>query len=83
SLLLPPGADRAAVMTQMSNSGIETRPVFFCAHEMPMYDTGQRFPVAQDIAARGISLPSYPALTADDVQRVCGALTEALAAVTA
>jgi len=83
SLLLPPGADRDAIMAQMASGGIETRPVFFCAHEMPMYETGERFPVAQDIAARGVSLPSYPALTPDDVRRVCDTLSDALIAVKA
>jgi perosamine synthetase len=34
--------------------------------------------VAQDLAARGISLPSYPTLSAEELARVCEALVEAL-----
>lgn len=80
SVALPAGSDREAVMTHMAACGIETRPVFYCAHEMPMYARpGEKFPVAQDLAARGISLPSYPALSKADVARVCQALAGALA----
>lgn len=80
SVLLPRGADRAQVMAVMSARAVDTRPVFYCAHQMPMYARGQSLPVAEDIAARGISLPSYPTLTEADLQRVANAIGEALAA---
>jgi perosamine synthetase len=35
-------------------------------------------PVSEDIAARGISLPSYPGLPDTDVDRVCEALVAAV-----
>jgi perosamine synthetase len=50
---------------------------------MPMYaaaaaaDMGA-FPVAENIAARGISLPSFPSMTDEMVDRVCATLVEAL-----
>ena len=78
SLLLPPGTDRERLMEDMRAVGVDTRPVFFLAHHMPMYSQDARFPVAEDIAARGLSLPSFPALTDDEIQRVCDALREAL-----
>jgi len=78
SLLLPPGTDRERLMAEMGEDGVDTRPVFFCAHQMPMYARGENFPIAQDIAARGISLPSYPLLSNDDVARVAAALRSAL-----
>jgi perosamine synthetase len=80
SVLLPPGADRDAVQRDMAARGVDTRPVFFCAHEMPMYAKGERFPVAEDIAARGLSLPSYPTLSDADLDRVADALGAALQA---
>jgi perosamine synthetase len=80
SLLLPPGTDRERVMSEMQARGVETRPVFFPAHHMPMYLRDERFPIAEDISARGISLPSFPALTDDELGRVCEALTDALRA---
>lgn len=80
SLLLPRGAEREAVMASMAAAGVETRPVFFAAHHMPMYRSDGRLPVAEDIAARGISLPSFPTLTDADLDRVAEALTAALPA---
>ena len=83
SILLPRGCDRERLMADMEAKYIETRPVFFCAHHMPMYERRNppvRTPIADDIAARGISLPSYPTLSEADQQRVVGALSDALAA---
>jgi perosamine synthetase len=79
SLLLPKGVDRDAVMSGMYASGIDTRPVFFCAHQMPMYANGQSLPVSEDIAARGLSLPSFPSLTPSEIARVVEALKTGLA----
>ena len=80
SLLLPRGTDRDRLMADMAAQGVETRPVFYCAHQMPMYASAESFPVAEDVSARGISLPSYPALTDADVARVCDTLAAALRA---
>jgi perosamine synthetase len=78
SLLLPQGCDRAAVMASMLRANVDTRPVFYCAHHMPMYESSGSFMVSEDIAARGISLPSYPGLSDDDVTRVANALRQSL-----
>jgi perosamine synthetase len=80
SILLPEGADRDRVMRDMHTLGVDTRPVFYCAHTMPMYAKGEKFPIAESIAARGVSLPSYPSLTGSEVNRVVDALRTALAA---
>lgn len=78
SVLLPRGIDRNRLMASIDDNGIETRPVFHCAHKMPMYDRGDRLPVAEDIAARGISLPSYSSLSTEDVARVVDAIDAAM-----
>lgn len=80
SVLLPPGTDRDAAQKDMAARGVDTRPVFHCAHEMPMYAKGERFPASEDIAARGLSLPSYPTLEDADQDRVADALGAALRA---
>jgi perosamine synthetase len=79
SLLLPAGIDRDRLMAQMGGLGVDTRPVFYPAHHMPMYRSDIHLPAAEAIAARGISLPSYPALTEDEQDRVAAALFTALA----
>ncbi len=80
SVLLPRGVDRERLMERMSERGIETRPVFFCAHTMPMYAQGESFPIAEEIAARGLSLPSYPLLSNANVKRVVETLADSLRA---
>lgn len=78
TLLLPRCANRDRIMEMMKEDGVETRPSFYCAHAMPMYAKGECFPIADDIAQRGISLPSYPELSDDDVRYVCNSLCKAL-----
>jgi perosamine synthetase len=80
SILLPREADRDTVMERMAVDGVETRPVFFCAHQMPMYDDGLRpdLSIAEDISKRGISLPSFPTLSEGEIDRVIEALRTAL-----
>ncbi len=52
--------------------GIETRPLFFPIHTMPIYSTKYyHLPVSEDIALRGINLPSYPELEYEDVNYIC------------
>jgi len=65
-------------MKRLADRGVDSRPVFYCAHQMPMYRTGGSHPVAEDIATRGISLPSYPALTDGQVVSICEKLSSAI-----
>ena len=55
TLLLPRGVDRERLMQDLASDGVETRPVFYCAHTMPVYASPEVFPIAQDIAERGLS----------------------------
>jgi perosamine synthetase len=51
--------------------GIETRPAFHPAHQMPMYfKKGATFRVAESLALKGINLPSYPELGENDVDYI-------------
>jgi perosamine synthetase len=78
SILLPHGVDRDRLTASMTAYGIDTRPVFYCAHTMPMYSRTQELPVAEDIARRGISLPSYPLLSDGEITHVVEALVGAM-----
>ncbi len=81
TVLLPDGIDRTRLMADMEEASVETRPVFFCAHQLPVYEAiGDYFPVAEDIAARGLSLPSYPSLTRSELEHVVACLRRGLAA---
>jgi perosamine synthetase len=74
TLLLPQHVDRDAAIDEMEAQGVECRPTFRCVHEMPPYLRGLRFPASETVARRGISLPSYPDLADEDVERVCASL---------
>ena len=80
SVLLPPECDRDQVMNELAADGIDSRPVFYCAHHMPMYQSPAIFPVAEDIARRGLSLPSFPALSDEQVVEIGSKLTEIVSA---
>lgn len=68
SILTAKAADRDPLREHLKTHGIETRPLFFPVHSMPIYPgkTGD-FPVAENLAARGINLPSYPELSDQDI----------------
>ena len=70
SALIPQADQRDELRQYLSQSGIETRPLFHPVHKMPMYASGQTgdYPVASFISARGINLPSYPDLSEADVK---------------
>jgi perosamine synthetase len=78
SLLVPRGTDRYAVMDKMRAAGVDTRPVFYCAHHMPMYKQDTTFRVSEEISNRGISLPSFPTLSDDQLAQVIGSLKSAI-----
>jgi len=61
-------------MENMLRFGVDTRPVFYSTHTMPMYLVEERFPIAQDLSSRGISLPRYPILSNEEVEMIVQAL---------
>ena len=72
SCLLENSQIRDSFRQYLREHGIETRPTFYPATLMPVYEQdNSKYPVANDIALRGINLPSYPALTHDDVKYIC------------
>ncbi len=66
---------RDALMEALAADGIETRPLFYPMHIMPaFYDEQANCPVAEDIAARGVNLPTHALLTREDVAYICSRL---------
>lgn len=61
----------------LAKKGIETRPLFYPAHTMPMYaQKFQKFPVAENLGWRGINLPSFPDLTNNEVAYITSSIAE-------
>lgn len=70
--------DRDKVMNKLERKGVETRPFFYPVHMFPHYKQ-DGFEVAENIALRGINLPSYPSLTIDDIDFIIQKVKEVIA----
>lgn len=71
SILVPDALMRDKLRDVLSEKGIETRPLFYPVHTMPMYSTKfQRHPIAEDLGWRGINLPSWPGLNDENVEEI-------------
>jgi len=70
-----PGRDQ--VIEKLAAQGVETRPVFYPAHTFPPYlkpAAAGAFPVAENLSAHGLSLPTWTGLTEAEIDYVCRAL---------
>jgi perosamine synthetase len=77
SILVDKPENRDALRTKLFEKGIETRPLFYPVHTMPMYSTKyEKHPVAENIGWRGINLPSWPGLTKEQVDYICESIRE-------
>jgi perosamine synthetase len=73
SLLVDDPAKREPLREALESCGIETRPLFYPVHTMPIYCARfQRHPVAENLGWRGINLPSWPGLQEEQVEFICG-----------
>ena len=70
-ILVERAEQRDLLREHLFAAGIETRPLFYPIHTMPMYSKNYRkHPVAEDLAWRGINLPSWPAMSDSQVETV-------------
>ena len=65
------GMSRDNVMKKLKAAGIDSRPFFYPNHVLPPYKTNEVLPVAEEIASKGINLPSSVNLSEEDIARVC------------
>ena len=69
--------DRDRLREFLKAKDIETRPTFYPVHTMPMYaEKYQCLPVAERLGLSGINLPSFPALSDEQVKYVCGCIRD-------
>lgn len=80
SMLVDDAELRDPLRRVLTEQGIETRPLFHPSHMLPMYAShaGNQYPIAEDLAARGMNLPSWPGLADEDVDSVCAVIRDAL-----
>ncbi len=80
---VPHGHDRDDVIRALRALGVASKPYLPAIHLMSFYREtfGHRegeFPVCEDVAARSVALPFFPAMTDGQVERVAGALARVL-----
>ena len=76
--------DAETMMKRLGALNIGTRPFFWCMHEQPVlrrlgWFEGERYPVAERMARRGLYVPSGLALRPEQAERVAGAVRSVLA----
>jgi perosamine synthetase len=80
---LPHGVDRDDTIRSLRALGVQSKPYLPAIHLMTFYRErfGMRegmFPVCEDVAARSVALPFFPAMTQSQVERVSLALGQVL-----
>lgn len=80
---LPHGVDRDATVRALAERGIQSKPYLPAIHLMSFYRErfGHRegeFPVCEDVAARSLALPFFPAMDERQVARVAAELRTVL-----
>jgi perosamine synthetase len=73
---------RDQLIGSLMEQGIETRPLFWPVHLMPPYreNSTVSLPVTEDLARRGVMLPSHTKLSDEDLKMICNAIAAAFAA---
>ncbi|MAG15622.1 aminotransferase DegT [Candidatus Woesearchaeota archaeon] len=65
--------NRDALMKELKDAGIDSRPFFIPMNELPPYRQ-EGFPVASELSRKGMNLPSSTLLTDEDIKRVCSVI---------
>lgn len=77
--MFPNGEIKDAVREALELSGIETRPVFVPLHlQVPYGDPSVTAPVSEDIASRGLNIPTHAGMTMADVRDVSEVIMRSL-----
>lgn len=71
SILVKSADERDELREVLKKAGIETRPLFYPVHTMPMYSSKyERHKTGEDLGWRGINLPSFPDLTEAEITHI-------------
>lgn len=77
TVLIPDGMDRHALKVFLMEYGIETRPMFYPIHTMPIYSQKyEKHQIAESLARRGMNLPSYPGLSKEEIDEIVAVIIQ-------
>jgi len=70
------GMSRDELMSELEKKGIETRTFFIPMHVQPVFQNmglfkGERYPVAEELARKGLYLPSSSGLSREEIEHIC------------
>ncbi len=77
--------DAVGLASELRARGVDTRPFFLGMHEQPVlqkmgYFTGEKYPMTERLARRGLYLPTGLKLTEEQIDQVCTAMHDVLGA---
>ena len=61
---------RDELMIKLKENGVDSRPFFYPMSVMPPYKSDERFPIAEELAKKGINLPSSVKLEIEDIKKI-------------
>ena len=67
---------RDVLMKRLEEKGIETRPFFVPMHLLPMYSNNEKLPVAEELARKGLNLPSSVNLEENTINLICDTINQ-------
>jgi perosamine synthetase len=75
------GRTRDELMTELLGRGIDTRPFFYPVHQLPPFRNeskarGEELPLTRKLAAEGLNLPTYGALTAAEQSEIASVIRD-------
>lgn len=65
---------RNKIIEYLEQQGIEARPFFYPSHTLPPYKRNLQLPIAEELSARGLNLPSGHGLSENQIQEVIDSL---------
>ncbi len=73
--------DRDELMMVLEKKGIETRTFFIPMHEQPVFQNrglfkSEKYAVAEELARKGMYLPSSSGLKEEEIRYICDAIRE-------
>lgn len=76
SIALAERIDRNKVIETLGQKLIQTRPMFYPIHTMPPYCSSERLAIAEQLSAKGLSLPSSLRLTSAEVTEIIESIAQ-------
>jgi len=68
--------DRDKIFEALKKNDIDYRPIFYPLCDLPPYKDQKNMPIARKIHEHGVSLPSYPTLSDEQIKMICRIINE-------